>query len=130
MFDLPQTGTNVFQVIFVPACALLALRALLRTWSGRTPRLPGVLGTLVWSAAAVAIALPRLTVRVAMLLGIGRGADLVFYLAILGGISVCFYFYQRNRQLENLITELMRREAVRNAVLGTQPAVDRQDSKR
>lgn len=59
------------------------------------------------------------------MVGIGCGADLVFYLAILGGVSVCFYFYQRSRQLENLITELIRREAVRNAEFGSRPITDR-----
>ena len=90
----------------MPFCGLLALRALFRTWGGRLPRLSGVLGILVWSAAAIAIALPKLTILVAATLGIGRGADLVFYLAILGGVGVSFYFYQRSRQLENLITAL------------------------
>ncbi len=120
--DLPHVGVNAFQVIFVPFCALLALRALLRTWWGRVPKLSGALGILLWSAAAMAIARPDLTSLVAQAVGITRGADLVFYLAILGGLSVCFYFYQRDRQLENLITELVRREAVRNAQFGSTPS--------
>jgi hypothetical protein len=119
-----MNGVNAFQAIFVPLCGLLALRALLRTWSGRAPRLSGMLGVLVWSAATIAIALPAITIRVAAMLGIGRGADLVFYLAILGGVSVCFCFYQRSRQLENLITELVRREAVRNAEFGSPAAAE------
>lgn len=114
-----MNDVSAFQIFFVPVCALLALRTGLRTWSGRIPRLSGVLGILIWSAATIAIALPGLTIRVAKMLGIGRGADLVFYLAILGGVSVCFYFYQRSRRLENLITELVRREAVRTAEFGT-----------
>jgi hypothetical protein len=85
------------------------------------PRLSGAIGILVWSAAALAIALPDLTSLVAKALGINRGADLVFYLAILGGIVVCFYFYQRTRRLENLITELARREALGNARFGSRP---------
>jgi hypothetical protein len=127
-------GVNAFQALFVPVCALLALRALLRTWRGHAPRLSEVLGVVVWSAAATAIALPDLTSQVAKFLGINRGADLVFYLAILGGISVCFYFYQRTRQLENLITELARREALTNAQRGRapctqgRPAVDEHDA--
>ena len=120
-------GVNAFQALFVPVCALLALRALLRTWRGHAPRLSGVLGIVVWSAAATAIALPDLTSQVAKLLGIRRGADFVFYLAILGGISVCFYFYQRTRQLENLITELARREALTNARLGSRSSIDESD---
>jgi len=114
---------NMFQKFFVPVCAFWALRALLRTSTGRTPRFSGLLAILVWSAAAVAIALPGLSIQVATTVGIGRGADLVFYLAILGGVSVCFYFYQRSRQMENLITELVRREAVRNAEFGSRPTL-------
>ncbi len=83
-WDLHHIGVNAFQAIFVPLCALLALRALLRTWGGRVPRLSGVLGILIWSSAAIAIALPDLTSLVAKAVGINRGADLVLYLAILG----------------------------------------------
>lgn len=115
-----MNGVTVFQMFFVPACALLGLRALLRTRNGGTPRLSGIVGILVWSAAAIAIAVPELTVQVAAMAGIGRGADMVFYLAILGGMSACFYFYQRCRQLENVISELVRREAIRNAQFGSQ----------
>ncbi|MGO9114441.1 MAG: DUF2304 family protein [Thermoguttaceae bacterium] len=126
-WDLHHIGVNAFQAIFVPLCALLALRALLRTWGGRVPRLSGVLGILIWSSAAIAIALPDLTSLVAKAVGINRGADLVLYLAILGGLSVCFSFYQRSRRLENLITELVRCEALRNAQLGSPSTVDEAD---
>ena len=126
-WDLPHLGVNTFQLIFVPLCGLLALRALLRTWYGRAPRLSGVLGIVIWSSAATAIALPDLTSLVARTVGINRGADFVFYLAILGGVSACFYFYQRVRQMENVITELIRREAIRNAQLGSPPTVDEAD---
>ena len=123
--NLLHVGVNAFQIFFVPLCALLALRALLRTWRGRLPKLSGLLGISIWSAAAIAIALPDLTSLVAKTVGINRGADLVFYLAILGGVSVCFYFYQRSRQLENLITALVRREAVRDAEFGSAPTDER-----
>jgi hypothetical protein len=103
------------------------LRAILRTWGGHIPRLSGIVGILVWSAAAIAIALPDLTSLVANAVGIHRGADLVFYLAILGGVGVCFYFYQRSRQLEIMVTELVRREAVRNAQFGSQTMAGKGD---
>jgi hypothetical protein len=125
-WHIPQIAASPFQLLFVPLCALMALRAILRTWSGRSPRLSGIIGILIWSSATAAIAMPDLTSRVAEKVGIGRGADFVFYLAILAGVSVCFYFYQRNRHLENLITGLIRREAVRNAEFGPRPsAVDK-----
>jgi small membrane protein len=118
-WNYSYTGLNAFQAIFVPLCCLLAARALLRLWNGRLSRLSGGLGVFIWSAAAIAIAVPDLTRLVANKVGINRGADLVFYLAILGGVSVCFYFYQRFRHLENLVTEVVRCEAVRNAQCGS-----------
>jgi small membrane protein len=126
MGNISHTGVTVFQAIFVPLCALLAARASFRTLSGRVPRLSGFLGVLIWSSAAVAIAVPKLTIFLADAVGIGRGADLVFYLAILGGVNVSFYFYQRNRHLENLLTELIRREAIRGAEFPERAKFDEQ----
>jgi len=123
-WDLSHPGVNAFQAIFVPVCALLTLRAVLRLWSGRVPKLSGILAVLIWLLSAIAIALPGITSVVAQAVGINRGADLVFYLAILSGVSICFYFYQRSRQLENMITELIRREAIRNSQFGSPRSVD------
>ena len=53
--------------------------------------------SLLWIGAAVAIAWPQITVRVAHFLGIARGADLVFYLAILGMFVGFFAVYVRFR---------------------------------
>jgi hypothetical protein len=122
-------GLNPFQLAFAPFCALLAMRALVRTWHQRVPRRVGIIAFLIWSAAAVSIAYPNIAMDAAHFVGISRGADLVMQLAILAGVSVCFYFYQRNRQLENLITGLIRREAIRNAEFGTHlTAVNKSDS--
>ena len=128
-WNMPHEGVNVFQVIFVPFCALLGLRAIFRTWSGRVPRWSGVLGILVWSSAAISIALPDLTSSVANAVGIHRGADLVFIWRFWAG-RARFYFYQQTRRLENLITSLVRREAIRDAQLGSQPRVDEADAGR
>jgi hypothetical protein len=124
----PHEGVTLFQEIFVPLCGLLALRAALRTWAGRVTRIYGVLGALLWAGAAVAIAMPELTSRLAHRVGIDRGADLVLYLSILCGLGLAFYFYQRNRQLENLLTELVRSEAIRSAEFPSRREVDELDS--
>ncbi len=117
-------GLNPFQLIFSPLCGLLALRTLIRIWRQRVPRRMGIVAFVIWSAAAVSIAYPGIAMDAAHFVGISRGADLVMQLAILGGVSVCFYFYQRSRHMENLITELVRREAVRDAQFGAQPATE------
>jgi small membrane protein len=112
-------GLNPFQVVVAPLCALLALRALVRTWRKRIPRRIGIVAFAIWSAASVSVAFPRIAMDSAQFVGISRGADLVMQLAILAGVGVCFYFYQRSRQLENLVTELIRREAIRDARFGS-----------
>lgn len=102
----------VFQSIFVPLCALLAIHAALRLWRRRVPRRWGILLVLAWTAAACLIAIPDATLVLAGWLGIGRGADLVMYLAVLGGLFACYYFYDRYRRIEILLTELVRRDAI------------------
>jgi small membrane protein len=70
--------------------------------------------SLLWIGAAVAIAKPQITVRVAHLLGIARGADLVFYLAILGMFIGFFAVYVRFRRIESDMTRIVRELALRS----------------
>ncbi len=105
---------NVFQILFVPLCTAIAIIFALRTLRGRIVRRAGVLWTFVWLAGAVLIAAPNTSIMFARWLGIGRGSDLVFYLAILAGLVTFLYFHNRYRTLEIVITELVRRDAVRH----------------
>jgi len=109
---------SLFQGVFVPLCSLAALWYFLRILRGNLPRRQGLIWLFIWAAAAIMIAWPRTASRAATLLGIGRGADLVFYCAILGGILVTAYFYNRYRRLENAVTELLRRQAIDRAERG------------
>jgi len=105
---------NVFQLIFAPLCALLAAWNALRGWRRMTSRRAALFWTILWAGAALAIAVPDLAGLAARTLGIGRGADLVFYLAILAGLAACRYFYNRYRRLENVVTVLVREHAIAN----------------
>lgn len=69
----------------------------------------------LWIAAAVAILRPSITIALAHFLGIGRGADLVFYCGILGMLIGFFVIYVRIKRLENQITRLVRSIAIRDA---------------
>ena len=108
---------TLFQWIFGTLCALVALRHLFRIARGDGSRLAGIFWGLLWAGAAVTIFRPGVTGELAALFGIGRGADLVMYLAVLAGIVVTRYFYSRTRRLENLVTQLIREEAIENAVM-------------
>lgn len=70
---------------------------------------------MLWIAAAVAIARPELTAIVARFLGIGRGTDLVLYVAILGMVFGFFAVYVRMRRIESDLTKVVRELALRSA---------------
>lgn len=73
---------------------------------------PGALWVLLWTAAGVLIARPEWSVVLARSLGIARGADLVFYLAILGAMVGFLAVYIRLRRLESQLTRVVRELAL------------------
>ena len=107
---------NIFQWITIPLLATLAwleIRAYLqnRQWIH-------VLRECVWLNAIILILFPGLTSRVASLLGIGRGTDLVFYAFMLLTTGILFHFYGRTYVLRRDLVELARRDALRTATAG------------
>ncbi len=88
---------------------------------GRTTKGASLLRTLVWLAAAIAIAFPNLTQKVADVLGIYSGANVVLYLFVLAFLATSFYFYSRQVRLQRQITQLVRHIAIREAQFGSQP---------
>jgi hypothetical protein len=105
---------NPFQIIFLPIVFFLFLRSLISLVRGSQPRKVMLLGTFIWLAAGIAIAWPDMTIRVAALLGIGRGADLILYLVAIAYMISMFYMYLRFRKVEANITEIVRQLAIRN----------------
>jgi small membrane protein len=66
-------------------------------------------------AAMVFILWPDLTNTIANKLGVGRGADLVFYTSILIFWFVLLKLYLRIRQLEKSFTQIIRDQALKTA---------------
>ena len=58
---------------------------------------------------------PDFTTTIANLVGVGRGVDLFFYLAILGLAFMCLLLYSKLRDLEASITTLTRALAIKKA---------------
>jgi small membrane protein len=67
------------------------------------------------------VVVPDFTTTIANLVGVGRGADLFFYLAIVGMSFVGLVLYSKIRSLEETITQLARAFATERAHT-TQPA--------
>jgi hypothetical protein len=116
------TGLNPFQTLSLTILAgllVLEVFGLRRDPGSRRVRWVRI---LVWLAAGVAITWPGLTTDLANLLGIGRGADLVFYLFGLVFLGVSFFFYSRLVRLQRQITQLIRDTAIREARYGDESA--------
>lgn len=58
---------------------------------------------------------PNFTSVIANAIGIGRGADLVFYLFIFSTLFIFFYVLSKMNKLNRDFTEFVRNDAIRNA---------------
>jgi small membrane protein len=107
---------TLFQLIAFPITFGMGLRSALRLLRGDRHRLRGILGTLLWIAAAVTILVPSATTEIANRLGIGRGTDLVTYLVALAFLWSWFYFHQKITRNTRHLTDLCRALAVERAL--------------
>jgi len=106
---------NWFQIIALLVVAVLIAVTLSSTLKGRATRREGFLWVLVWIAAGVTIVWPNITQKLAHLLGIKRGADLVFYCAVVVMLIGFLIVYIRMRRLQREITLLVRHLAIGSA---------------
>jgi hypothetical protein len=58
---------------------------------------------------------PDLTNYIAKKVGVGRGADLVFYLSILLFWGIILKLVERIRNMEKMLTQIIRKDAIQNA---------------
>ncbi len=66
----------------------------------------------VWVAAAIVVARPEAASEVAQFLGVGRGADLILYVAIITLLVLVFQLHIAHHRLERQLTDLVRKEAL------------------
>ncbi len=103
---------SLFQHALLVTFVLLFLGsvwAMVKGWAGRRE---GPIWAAVWLAAGVAVLWPQVTSRVAKTLGIGRGADLVFYCAVVIMLIGFWSIYIRLRRVRRDITLLVRHLAL------------------
>jgi hypothetical protein len=83
-----------------------------------TKRLTGLqtAGVIAITIAGVVLAIfPGLATRVATFLHVGRGTDLILYLAVLAGLFVASNFYFRFKRQEAILIALARQSAIDHA---------------
>jgi len=101
---------NGIQLLLITGITFIALYFLLRL---RKRLLDIVLLFAMIACALLFIIWPNLTNAIAQKLGVGRGADLIFYISILIFWFVILKLYVRIRRLEHLFTAFIRADAIK-----------------
>jgi hypothetical protein len=109
---------SVFQIIFVPGFLVMGVAVLKLSAKHGESHQRKFLWAGMWFFGAVLVAFPDIANWFAAVFGIGRGTDLLVYVGIISGIAVSRFFYIKLRQIEVMLTELVRQAAIRDAQLG------------
>lgn len=83
----------------------------------RLSRLQFLFVILFFLLGAISVVFSELTMRLAALLNVGRGADLLLYFAVLCGVLIAANFYFRFKETERMLTEIVRQIAVSSPLL-------------
>ena len=113
---------NGIQILLLAGIGLICLAFVRKT------RSKGFNIVLLASAAIVSVIFilwPEVTSRMAKVMGVGRGADLIFYISIIMFWYVIIQLFARIRKLELMLTELIRKDTVRSA---TRLPIDENDA--
>lgn len=109
-----QTMTP-FQLCTLGILGVMLLWEIVRLLTGRALRRPALVRCLVWLAAGISIAKPKLLQSMATAVGIQRGTDLVVYLLALTFLATTFYMYSRYVRIQRQVVDLVRELAILQA---------------
>lgn len=106
---------NLFQWLATPVLCLLALLEVRAYLKNR--QAIHLIREVIWCVGLILVLFPDLSSAMARFLGIGRGTDLVLYAFIFLATGAMFHLYGRNYTLRRDVVELVRRDALRDAVI-------------
>ena len=105
---------QVIQTLIIIFAIFAIVRAFLSFRKGRLP-IPWLLFWFVfWIIAGVVAILPQTTDIAARIVGVGRGADFVVYLALMALFYLIFRLFVKIEGLERDITKLVRTLALKD----------------
>ena len=109
---------NPFQWIVAPLLLGMSFSHLSRTIRDQERRSQRLFWAFVWALGGLMVLRPDLSNKLAYVVGIGRGTDLVLYFGLIAGILTVYSQYRQHRKLEIMVTEVVRHVAIVNAVQG------------
>ena len=102
---------NGIKIILITGIAFIAVYYFIRL---RNSLFYIILLMLMIGVAITLVLFPDISNDIAHRLGVGRGADLVFYTSILIFWFIILKLYARIRRLEQTITQIVRKDALDN----------------
>lgn len=109
---------NGIQILLITGVIILFLYYTFRL---RNALLDMLILALFTGVAVFFILFPEYTNKIAGKLGVGRGADLLFYICILFFLFVVLKLFARIRRLEKTLTDLVRKQAKDEAIFMKEP---------
>ncbi len=101
------------QFLLVATILVGIVLTLRRAQQGAIRRIEAIGWTILWSLALVIVLRPQTSSAIANLVGVGRGSDLALYVSVLALFFLVFHLHVLHDRSERTITELIRREALR-----------------
>lgn len=102
--------------LFILAFALFAATRVLRQFKRGGLTLAWLLfWMLFWLAVGVVVLLPQTTDVLARFVGVGRGADLMMYVSLVGLFFLTFKLFAKIETVEQEVTRLVRALALKDA---------------
>ena len=107
--------TMVFSYIVIAAMAVMAVKTMGKYRNGDFHAAESVFWMTLWVAVGVVSLVPETLSFVAGLVGVGRGVDLLTYLAIIVLFYAVFRLYYKTERLNSELTTLVRERAIQRA---------------
>ena len=104
----------IYQILCIPIVLILLIAILIRQKEGRSSYLSFIVSLLVVVAIGLIGIFPDMTTNIAGIFGIKRGLDFVIILGILGSYLILYKIYTMLDDLENELTDLVRKLALKD----------------
>lgn len=101
------------QIVIVAIAALAVGGALRRYFRRELPLRRLLAWTVVWAAATVVVLVPATSERLAAVLGVGRGVDVIIYLSVVTLFYLQFRLFAHLDRIERDITRIVREIALK-----------------
>ena len=102
----------IIQGIIIAFALFAVVRTVMQFRKGSLPLGMVLFWILFWILVGVVVALPGTTDIAANFVGVGRGADFVIYLSVVGLFYLVFRLYVKIEDVEREITRLVRKLAL------------------